>query len=233
MASGLPAVADTDVIELNTTTYPPLSTPEQQGFLDRIVKEALARLGITMKTVRLPAERALIDANHGILDGEISRVAGLENIYPNLVRIPEKLMDLEFTLFSRHVVHLELEPRWQALTPYSTAIINGWKILENNMPAGAEVTKVKSPMQLFNLLNLDRVDLIIYERWGGMALIKEMNVSNIRRLTPPLVVKGMYMYLNKKHQALVPRLNDALRQIKQDGTYQRIYKQTLGRFEQH
>ncbi|MGD8885878.1 MAG: hypothetical protein PVF34_09650, partial [Gammaproteobacteria bacterium] len=67
MASGLPAVADTDVIELNTTTYPPLSTPEQQGFLDRIVKEALARLGITMKTVRLPAERALIDANHGIL----------------------------------------------------------------------------------------------------------------------------------------------------------------------
>lgn len=225
------SAAETKQIELNSTTRPPLSTAEQTGFIDRIAKEAFARLGIEMKTVRLPAERALIDADNGILDGEISRVAGLENIYSNLVRVPEKLMNLEFTVFSRRVEHLN--PGWEGLQPYSTAIINGWKILENNMPAAAEVTKVKSPVQLFDLLNLNRVDLIIYERWGGKSLVSEMRISDVKQLAPPLLVEGLYMYLNKKYQSLVPKLSQTLKNIKADGTYQLIYSQTLEPFEKN
>jgi polar amino acid transport system substrate-binding protein len=225
------SAADVTEIELNTTTKPPLSTPNQTGFIDRVGEEAFSRLGIKLTTVRLPAERALLDANMGILDGEISRVAGLEQSYTNLVRIPEKLMDIEFTVFSRHVEHLA--PGWEALQPYSTAIINGWKILENNIPVAAEVTKVKNPRQLFNLLNLERVDLIIYERWGGMALIDKLQIGSIRRLEPPLLTKGMFMYLHKKYKHLVPGLTQALKDIKADGTYDRIYQQTLKPFEKN
>lgn len=224
----IPLVVDAGAvrtIELNTTTKPPLSTPDQTGFIDRVAEAALARLGIKLITVRLPAERALIDANKGILDGEVSRVAGLEHTYTNLVRVPEKLIDIEFTVFSRHVEHLA--PGWKALQPYSTAFINGWKILENNVPENAEITKVKTPLQLFNLLNLDRVDLIIYERWGGTALIDKLQFENIRRLQPALLTKGMFMYLNKKYKNLVPQLTQALKDIKADGTYDRIYQQTL------
>lgn len=217
-------------LELNTTTRPPLSTEDQTGFIDRVAKEALARLGIELITIRLPAERALLDANGGMLDGEISRVEGLEGGYPNLIRVPEKLMDLEFTVFSRHIKHVE--SGWEGLRPYSTAIINGWKILENNIPASAEVTKVKSPTQLFRLLNLDRVDLIIYERWGGVSLINDLEIVDVRPLAPPLLVKGIFMYLNKKHKALVPALSRELRNIKEDGTYKLIYMQTLEPFEE-
>ncbi len=32
----------------------------------------------------------------------------------------------------------------------------------------------------------------------------------------------MYLYLHKKHQALVPRLAQALKDMKADGTYNRI-----------
>jgi len=48
---------------LNTGAIPPLSSNNQKGFLDLISKEALGRLGIEVTTVRVPAERALLNAN--------------------------------------------------------------------------------------------------------------------------------------------------------------------------
>jgi len=218
--------ADTaNVLTLNRTTKPPLSNAEQNGFVDLIVKEALSRIGLKMNTVVLPAERALLDANAGILDGELARVPGMEKTYKNLLFIPENLMDVEFTVFS--IKHDKIEPGWSALNNSSVAFLNGWKILEHNVPPSAEVTKVHSPTQLFELLRLNRVDYVIYEKWAGLALAKSMNLDNVHPLSPPLAVTYLHMYLNKKHQDQVEPLTNALKQIKADGTYQSIYKATL------
>ena len=58
-------------------------------------------LGVELRLVKLPAERGLINANAGIEDGDLARITGLEKQYPNLVRVPEKLVDLDFTAFSK------------------------------------------------------------------------------------------------------------------------------------
>jgi len=216
------------LLTLNRTTKPPLSNPEQDGFLDRIANEALSRIGFKMKTVVLPAERALLDANTGILDGELARVPGMEQTYKNLLFIPEDLMDVEFTIFS--IKHDKIEPGWGALNNASVAFLNGWKILEKNVPASAEITKVHSPTQLFELLKLDRVDYVIYEKWAGLALAKELQLDNVHPLNPPLAVTYLHMYLNKKHQDQVQPLTNAIKQLKADGTYQKIYKETLEPF---
>jgi polar amino acid transport system substrate-binding protein len=42
------------------------------------------------------------------------------------------------------------------------------------------------------------------------------------QLSPALKDVDMYLYLHKKHEALVPRLAKALRDMKADGTYNRI-----------
>lgn len=76
-------------IVLNTTGNAPLNTPDQQGFVDLVATEAFQRIGVRVKTVKLPAERGLINANQGIHDGEMLRVGGLDKIYHNLVMVPE------------------------------------------------------------------------------------------------------------------------------------------------
>ncbi len=212
-------------ITLNSTTLAPLSTKDQKGFIDLVVIAALSRIGIKLNTVHLPAERALLDSNNGLLDGEISRVAGLESTYSNLIPIDEKLMDLEFTVFSKSV--RKLDSGWDGLAKYSIAILNGWKILEQNIPEGTELTKVQSSSQLFNLLNHGRVDLIIYERWSGIGITQKMGFTAIKPLSPPVAVRSMHIYLHKKHSKLVKQLETALRDIKSDGTYDRIYTQIL------
>ena len=206
-------------------TDPPLSNEARTGFLDVIAKEAFRRIGVGLELIEIPAERALINANAGIDDGNITRIAGLEKFYPNLVRVPEKMMDMIFVAFTKHV-DIQTDG-WQALKPYSIGIVKGWKILENNIPDEATVTLAADAEQLFRLLEKDRVDLVLYSLWRGLARIKGEKLSGVRVLTPPLVTKEMFMYLHKKHKPLVPKIAAALRAIKAEGIYQRLFQEKL------
>jgi len=79
------------------------------------------------------------------------------------------------------------------------------------------------------MLKKDRVDLVIYERVQAQYLIKKYQLDDIRVILPPLIVKNMYMYLNKRHIKLIPKLTEALKQMKQDGSYNRIFNNILNK----
>lgn len=214
---------------LNSTLINPFSNDKQTGFVDKVVKEALNRIGYNLETITLPAERALINANAGIDDGDLLRVGGLQKIYPNLIQVPEKIMDMEFVIFTRYASFPV--SGWQSLKPWSVAIITGWKILEQNITETAELTKVKNANLLFTLLLKGRTDLIVYSRWLGLAYIKRHHLKNITILEPALSEQCMYVYLHKKHRDLVPKLAASLRRMKQDGSYQRIFEKILSPLE--
>lgn len=213
------------VIVLNTALQLPFNTKQQTGFLDRVVAQALARIGYSLKTVRLPAERALKNINLGIDDGDMGRVSGLELIYPNLLRVPEKLLDMEFTGFSEQTY--DLHDGWQSLQGLSVSYINGWKILEKNVPKSVHVTTVRDANQLFMLLKKRRVDMVIYERWSAVPIIKALGLDKIKRQEPPFIVKEMYIYLHKKHRELVSKLAASLKQLKQEGLYEKLNQELI------
>ncbi len=218
------SLADKTLV-FNITSNPPLNTPQQTGFMDRISTEALHRIGYRLETVKLPAERGLKNTNAGIEDGEMSRIRGLEKLYPNLIRVPEKIMDWEFLVFSRQKI--DLDQGWNSLANRYVAYINGWKILENNIPTSAHVTRVRTAEQLFTLLRKKRIDHIIYEHWSGIHYLRQYGLKNITIGQPPLAKREMFIYLHKRHRTLVPQLARALRDMKKDGSYQRIWRRTL------
>ncbi len=212
-------------ITLNTAGGPPLNTLDQTGFMDLVAKEAFSRIGYTLKTIKLPAERGLRNVNAGIEDGEMGRVKGMEKLYPNLIRVPEKIMDWEFFAFSQTTINIE--NGWSSLSPYSVSFLNGWKILEKNVPRQAEITKVRTIKQLFTILIKKRVDVILYERWGALAYIKKEKLSSVILQKPRLEKKEMFIYLNKKHKNLVLKLAKTLKKMKQDGSYNKIVNKIL------
>jgi polar amino acid transport system substrate-binding protein len=218
-------VACGETIVLSTPLGPPLSLPNHQGFIDQVVSEALKLTGHTLKVSHLPAERALINANKGIDDGDLFRIAGLSQNYPNIIQVPEKTFTMEFVAFSRTADFLTTD--WNSLKPYTIGIIGGWKILEKNVPPGADLIKVKNPQQLFSLLQNNRVDVILFGKWQGLSYLKENNIRGVKELQPALANMDMFVYFNKRHKDLVPKFSDALRQIKANGVYQRLYRQTL------
>lgn len=202
-----------------------LSNPGQNGMLDLIAKEAFGRIGMEIELPYLPTERSIIAANEGVHDGELNRIAGLEEKYPNLIRVKESMMDFDFVGFTKNI---SIQGgNWENLKPYYIGLIKGWKILEANVGTFPEITYYHSAKDLFHGLALDRVDIILYGRMIGYAVMKDMKFDNFKMISPPFATKKMYMYLHKKHHSILPILSSTLKQMKEDGTYEKMVSEFL------
>jgi polar amino acid transport system substrate-binding protein len=217
--------ADNLPFKLNITLTAPLGTPERQGFLDLVVTEMLHRVGYVPDFEFTHEERGLRALDEGFDDGNLPRVAGLEKLYPNIRQVPGKVMDFNFQVFSRNP-DIVIDG-WESLRDYDVAFVTGWKILEQNVKART-ITRVSTSEQLFWLLDQQRTQLVIYEKWQGLELIQKLGLRGIHALEPPLINREVFLYVNKRHEKLLPELADALNQMKVDGTYQRIKDKTLG-----
>lgn len=226
----VPAVSGyaSSTLLLSTFAGPPLSTADHSGFYDRLLMEAFRRMHQPVEIIQLPAERSLINANRGVTDGDFVRIEGIEALYPDLIRVPEKITDFEFVAFSRHIT-IPIDG-WESLRPYHVAIVRGWKILEKNIVDTASLVQVKNQRLLFTMLDKNRVDIVVYSRFEGYWVLRQLHIQGVKALEPPLAVKAMYLYLNKRHKDLVPIIARCLREMKKDGTYARIKKQTLAPF---
>jgi len=205
----------------------PFVNAEQNGFYDLIVKNMFQRVGIDAKTVLLPSERSLISANTGVDDGNIARIKGIEKKYSDLVMVPEKIIDFDFVVFTKNR-QFEIEG-WKSLEPFNVAFINGWKAFEKKVIYYKTLVKPRDTVQLFELLRNDRVDIALYDLWSGVWWVRH-HADEIHYLQPPVASYQLYLYVNKKHRALVSELSSALKSMKEDGTYQKIYEQTLTKF---
>ncbi|MBT3237835.1 MAG: transporter substrate-binding domain-containing protein [Rhodospirillaceae bacterium] len=220
-----PAEAEQHVYVLNTSTGAPYATPERNGFQDQIVAEVFRRIGLEGRVAMYDASaRALLNANTNVDHGVAMRIAGLEKKFPNLVRVPERLIANDFVAYSRGI---DLSTNdWNNLSPYVVAYINGWQIFEKNLVPGQDKTTVKDPSQMFSMLDKKRVDVVLYERWQGLFRAAHTGVQ-VKVHEPPLASVDMFMYMNKKHEHLVDKMAQALKDMKADGTYQKIFDQTL------
>lgn len=216
--------ADMAVLTLNDSNEPPFTTADRKGFVDAVAFEAFRRAGVQLRLVKLPAERGLINANAGTEDGDLTRIAGLEAQYPNLIRVPEKLIEWEFSAFSKNPA---LVTSLDVLRARPIGHIRGWKIYENMLAGAPAVVSSDDSAQLFRQLQLDRIDVALYERWLGLSLLRKQGIKDVYPLEPALAKREMYIYLHKRHAALVPKIAEALRAIKAEGLYDKLYKEKV------
>lgn len=224
----VPPCEAAQTLVLNSSFYAPITSPDKTGVLDLLYKELSRRLGIEIVIQSLPAERALINANHGIEDGDVCRIAGLDEKYPNLIRVPEAVMSYQMSVFSRNANFKVSGP--QSLKPYDVGIITGWKILERNTSEARSVIRVENGEQLFTMLDKGRIDAVVIENIQGVMLIKKMGLRQIRLLQPPFIKGEWYLYLNRMHKSLVPVISAELKAMKRDGTHRRIFDSVLERY---
>jgi len=202
-----------------------LSTPEQTGMLDRIVKGAFNRIGINAEVVFNPTGRSLEDVNEGFADAEINRIAGMEENYPNLIRVTEPNMIMHFVAFSKKDFVID---DWDSIRDLTIGVVQGWKILEDNTSGFPYVTLVPTETELFNMLDKNRLDIALYSKLAGYEQLMLHGLNDIYHLEPPLASREMYLYLNKKHTHLADKVAEALRDMKEDGTYNLIVQETTG-----
>lgn len=182
-----------------------------QGFL--VLMEAYRRLGIDILGDPLPAERSLQAADGGVTDGDAARIAGLESLYPNLVRVPEPLVLVEIKAFTAGSA-FSVEG-WASLAPYAICYIHGIKIFEQGT-MGMRRMPASSTGNVVRLLREGRCDVALLNSMSWIA-IDRLNAGPLLELEPALESFPLYHYLNRRNEALVPLLADELRRMREEG----------------
>ncbi|MBA5688007.1 substrate-binding periplasmic protein [Rugamonas apoptosis] len=220
----LPGVAAPRLV-LNSSFFAPITSPAHDGALDLLYAELFRRVGLDVWIQPASAERGLLNANSGIDDGDVSRVLGIEQSYTNLVRVPERVMTYQMVVFTRHA-DFTVDGA-ASLRPYDVGILTGWKVLERSITGTRSLQKLETGHQLFAMLAMDRIDVAVIEKLEGLQFVHSMGLQGVKVLEPAYVEGDWFLYLNKKHAALVPRLAEQIRLMKRDGSYQRIFEQAL------
>src|SRR5471032_563157 len=178
---------------LNSTFTAPLVSAAHDGALDLLYTALFQRLGRQVRIEQLAAER----------------VAGLEQAYPNLVRVAEPVLRYQMMVFSRDA-HFAVDGV-ASLRPYDVGIVNGWKILERTITGTHALLKLEDGRHLFSMLDKGRIDVAVIEKQQGLQLIRSLGLRGIETEQPPLLEGDWFIYLNKKHAALAPLLAAELR----------------------
>jgi polar amino acid transport system substrate-binding protein len=212
------------VLTLNDSNKAPFTTKNGDGFLDLVLLEVFRRIGYTLHMVRLPPERGLLSANQGIVDGDVNRIAGLDSLYLNLLPVPEKIRNSEFCALSKSA---GLVNRVDELNNWVVGHIKGWKIYDKMMAGSDKVITANSPQQLFRLLDMGRIDVALYSCAEGLDMARQLGVKGIKILKPAFKQRALFLYLNKRHAALLPKISKALIEIKREGLYARLYDEKI------
>ena len=202
-------------LKINCTIHSPY-----EAFFIRLVEEICARNNISVSSGTPPVGRSLMNVNQGIDDGDGPRIGGLSLTYPNMVCVPEPFGNFVFGAFAKKKgIRID---GWNSLSDLNVAYVTGWKIFDYHVTKAKSITKVKNKNLLFRLVDADRTDVALITKLSGYAVIRKLHLKGIRFLEPPLAVVPNYLYLNKRHEALVPKLSETLKKLKEDGTYQRL-----------
>ena len=188
----------------------------QTGFA--IIQEAYRRIGVAARSVYLPNERGLRAAALGEVDADTMRVAGTEQRYTDLVPVPEMLLTFDGLVFTTGLTFKV--DGWDSLRPYSICVLRGFKVAEQ-ATQGMQVTFGESTAGVIQMLHAGRCQVTVLDAPVWLE-IDRLKAGPMLTLTPPVVSLPLYHYVHRSHADLAPKLAAALRDMRADGTTERL-----------
>jgi len=184
-----------------------------------IIRDAYQRIGINVLIKKLPAARALQQSNAGEFDGELFRIANIDKKYPNLIMIPEVSYEIDIRAYSK-MKEFNVAG-WESLKPFKLGIERGVQFSEI-ATQGMHRQVVNTSLQLFHILNKDRVEIAVSDVWSALGSLRELEksgfiINEVRALSPRIMAIELHHYLHIKHKDLIPKVSQSIRESLQLG----------------
>ncbi|WP_020405607.1 substrate-binding periplasmic protein [Hahella ganghwensis] len=195
-----------------------------------IMTDAYRRLGITMKVLPQPGERALITANSGLIDGELFRIKGMDDIYKNLIRVPVAIAEIEIVAFARKESPISVSG-WASLTPFKVGYNRGVKVIEDNLLPSTHVEPANTVENAMKMLEAGRTDIAIDGLINGLKIINDLGFKDLLPIEPPLEVIHGFHYLHTKNRHMLKPLTKILRDMEKEGVIRNYRERVLNEVE--
>ncbi len=191
---------------------------DESTLVDRLLHEAMRRIGYSMIMDVAPMASAIQMAASGERDALASQVAGMEARFPQLVMVPEQLASVAFQVFAREGTDFAVRS-WADFAGLRVGHLFQKSYIISHLPGNIAANVQRETFQELNaaLLRGD-CDVAVTSSTGDAALITAPGIVKIASIDH----MPSYAYLNEAHAHLVPTLARSLRDMKDDGSYARI-----------
>ena len=190
---------------------------------EKVSEEVFSRLDIDIEIESLPAKRARYYVSTGEKDGEVLRVFNYGVNNPNVLRVPTPYYELKTSAFVLKDSGIKINDK-NDINKYRLIVQRGHvhsamavkDVPENN------VIVMDSEQQIFSFLGLGRADIAILTSTDGQAALASLGIKDVIELDIVLALHPVHIYLHKRHKNLVPKIDEAIRTMKESGQLEKI-----------
>jgi len=186
-------------------------------FIGQVLADAYGELGAQVQIKAYPAARSIEMANEGLTDAEAWRGPGLDRDYPNLIRVPEPILTLEYRAYSLDKPFRGTN--WASLRDHRVCVNLGEKLIEERtrelpreLAHGVEAA--------LKMLKAGRCDVVLSNQFAWLTM-DHYDLGTFCESSALLEVIPLYHYVNRRRAGLVPGLTAALRDLRESGKLER------------
>jgi hypothetical protein len=191
--------------------------PRDVMLAEALVRAALQDNQITLELVFMPATRALVQANSGIVDGVMLRAENLAGDSTGTLAVPEPVCQIDYFLYAQP--HRVSSNYWRDLSNPRLITLPIMRELHSRLPASlysqqAPVT-VQGVHQGIRTLQEGRGNVLLMA--DGLVEISQQTQEDMPeavKLQPAVASQPGLLWLHQRHQASIPAIAASLRQLK-------------------
>ena len=184
-----------------------------------IIKAAMAKIGIELTFVDLPAKRALLTSISGEADAELQRIYEVGQQNSSLIRVPTSYTYIDAVAFAL-TPNIKIDG-WNSLKAYTVTRANGALFAESGLKGHDQVVIAADNEAVFKILKIERAELGISTLHYGKFITNKLGIK-VFPLKPILERIPLYFYLHKKNAHLVKRIDAVFSEMKASGELERI-----------
>lgn len=199
-------------------------SPEGHNSLDRtqiFFNELERRTGINFNLIHLPLNRAVINLDEGLIDGNFNRTKQAYENSDNVLFSRQPISYFPFNIVSRDSSIDPAEP--ESFREKRLVIVQGTKIINDwiNETGITNVTTVKDFVTVLNMLKLDRGDYTIGNQ-QVYPFLAYPEFNNLRILNPPVLQITVHLVIHKRYKSLMETIDTALEEMAAEGWMERL-----------
>jgi ABC-type amino acid transport substrate-binding protein len=196
-----------------------------QDLAERVMREASRRTNIPMQFTNVPLQRGLPMADSGELDADIMRPRYIDGQFPNLIRLRVPVIVIDYAAYGR-LPAVKTMAR-EELRRMTFGIPKGM-VAAQKLTEGLKVSEGQSFAALFEMLGASRFDIAVLPYVEAEVQVRQSNMASSVYVWPQYWgSEPLFFVLNRKHQALVAPLEQALTQMEREGVIGKYYAEML------
>jgi len=184
---------------------------------NRLLFSALRDIGISSDFLALVTRESWIQANDGIIDGVTSGYPDLHLSQTNLIQVPYAFENSNVRVFARSGSNLQINS-WDELSGLRVGILVNRTYILERLPDTVTITEKPTNRAVLDGLVSDEYDAVVLAERDHENIGERHNVIRVGQVDK----LPIYLYLNKKHENLSPRIVQALEAKFADGSASQI-----------